>query len=700
MVGQSSYLALRKVPFARTFLFFGIGIVCGYYLALPTWLFQIIIGCIITILLFLIGIEIYSRRRRHIFFPLLFYTLLFLLGMVWIGRELPAQQSRHFVDQEVDYLIGVVMDEPIYGEGSIRFPLEIRHIVRDEEVSPATGRIMLSIARESKESDLTLSYGDKLFFRNKVTEVRAPHNPKQFDYKRYLAHKNIYHQTYIQPADVRLIGSGEGNNIVAYALAVRQYFVRKFEQFITDREALEVCSALILGYRANFQAETLAAFINTGTVHVLSVSGLHVGMVFFLLNFLFGFLDRFPHGRPIRFTLILISIWGYVLLTGMAPSILRAGVMISFLLVAGWSQRSNQNLNSLFASACCLLLFDPFMIFDMGFQLSYLAVLGLFTLYPLLNKAFPLKNKWIRIIWQAVLVSISAQLFTTPLALYYFHQFPNYFLLGNLFVSLPATTLMYVGIALAVCPFLFVNSYLGIGLTYLSRFLLGGLKVIESLPFATAQGIDFSGAQLFLFLLVIVFLLITWYGLRKPFLWCTFISVGILVFSVAVTSVKYTSYQGIKMYNVGREVAIAVIDCGKVSLVSTLDSVKHPRLAMQVLPDLQHYTRTADITFHRLPELKRGQCMKIQTAMGTLGIMEGSRTEKKPVACDILLWRNMSPYDTLDDKDFSNIKLLILDGSNGPSILPKMIKNADSLRLSYYVLKNNFAYVWDKKHGK
>jgi competence protein ComEC len=696
MVGQASYLALRTVPFARAFLFFGTGIVFGYYITLSTLLFQIISGGVIAILLFLVGMEIYSRRWRRIFFPPIFYALLFLLGIVWIGRVLPAQQSQNFVGKEADYLIGVVIDEPLYGEAGIRFPVEIRHIVYDEKVSPATGQIMLRIARENKESDLTLSYGDKLLFRNEVTEIRAPYNPKQFDYKRYLAHKNIYHQAYIQPTNVRLIGSGEGNNMVAQALAMRQYFVSKFERFITDREALEVCSALILGYRANFQGETLAAFINTGTVHVLSVSGLHVGMVFFLLNFLLGFLDRFSHGRPIRFMLILISIWGYVLLTGMAPSILRAGIMISFLLIAGWSQRSNQNLNSLFASACCLLLFDPFMIFDMGFQLSYLAVLGLFTLYPLLNKAFLINNRWIRIIWQAVLVSVSAQLFTTPLALYYFHQFPNYFLLGNLFVSLPATALMYVGIALAICPFLFVNGYLGIGLTYLCRFLLWGLKGIENLPFATAQGIDLSEAQLVLFLLVIVFLLITWYGLSKQFLWCTFISGGILLFSTAITSIRYATYQGIKVYNVGREVAIAVINHGKVSLISTLDSVKHPRLATQVLPDLLHYVQIGDITFHRL-QLKRGQQMTIQTSMGTLGIMEGGRAKKKPLGCDVLLWRNMSFYGAVDDEDFSHVKFLIFDGSNPTEALPDMKRKADSLDLSYYVLKNNFAYVWEKK---
>ncbi len=696
MVGHAIYLALRKVPFASVFLFFGTGIMSGYYLPLSILLFRIIVGCMIIIFLFLVGMEAYGRQLRRIFFPPIFYGWLFLLGIVWIERELPAQQSQYFVGKKADYLIGVVTDEPVYGEASIHFPLEIRHIVDDEKVSPATGQIMLRIVHKNKESDLSLSYGDKLLFRNEVMDIREPYNPKQFDYKRYLAHKNIYHQAYIKPADIRLLGNNYGNTVIAQALAIRRYFVHKFSRFISNKDALDICAALILGYRAHFPMETLTAFINTGTVHVLSVSGLHVGMVFFLLNFLLGFLDRFPYGRPIRFVLILVAIWGYVLLTGMAPSILRAGVMISFLLVARWSQRANQNLNSLFASACCLLLVDPFMIFDMGFQLSYLAVLGLFTLYPLLNKVLLINNKGLRMTWQAVLVSVSAQLFTTPLALYYFQQFPNYFLLGNLFVSLPATALMYMGIALATCPFPLVNAYLAQGLTYLCRFLLWGLQTIEELPFATVQGVDFSGVQLALFLLVIIFLLITWYSLRKQFLWCTFIAIGILLFSAVISSIKYTSYQGIKIYNVGREVAIAVINHGKVSLISTLDSVAHPYIKRQVLPDLNHYIRMTDIAFYPL-QLKRGDRVKIQTSIGTLGIIEGGRGEMGPMVCDILLWRNISSYDKVNDKNFSHVALAIFDGSNKTERLPAMIKMADSLDLRYYVLKNNFAYVWEKK---
>lgn len=696
MVTPAVYLAIRKVPFASVFLFFGTGIVTGYYLPLTQSIFRGLGYSAMLMVVLLLGMEIIGRSWRRVVFPLIFYSWLFLLGILWIARELPAQQANYIQPAQAEYLIGVIADEPVYGDLRIRFPVTIRKQVQGNKERVAAGQIMLHIARSDTTADLNLSYGDKLLFPNALREFSEPYNPKQFNYKRYLAHKNIYYQAYLQPSAIRVLDDNQGNIVVAYALAIRRYFVEKYVHYIADSDARDIVAALILGYRAHFPVETLTAFVNTGTVHVLSVSGLHVGLVFLLLNFILGFLDRFRYGKSLRFVLILSAIWAYVLLTGMAPSILRAGVMISFLLVAGWSRRANQNLNSLFASACCLLFLDPFMIFDMGFQLSYVAVLGLFTLYPMLNKLFEINNRWLRGVWQAVLVSLSAQLFTTPLALFYFHQFPNYFLLGNLFVSLPAMAVMYIGITLAVSPFPWLNGYLAMGLTFVCRLLLGGLQGIEALPFAVTQGIDFSGVQLGCSFLVISFFLLTWLSLRKSFLWGTLFSIGMLLLSVVITSMHYASYQGLKVYNVGREVAIAAIDRGKVSLFSTLDSLKHPQLVRQVLPDLNHYVRTAAIDFHPL-QLKKDVQVNIRTSVGTLGIIEGKRIAHDAPAQDILLWRNMSFYDQIHSEQFAGTGMLLIDGSNHADRLAEMIKKADSLDIAYYVLKNNFAYVWEKK---
>ena len=614
-----------------------------------------------------------------------------------MARGLPIQQSPYFAEKSSNEIIGIVIDEPVYSEWSIRFPIEVRYIVQGDKISPATGQIMVRVVELNPSLDLNLSYGDQIMFPNKTEEIRPAYNPKQFDYKRYLAHKNFFHQANVPVASVHLLERGQGNDLIATALSVRKYFVSKFGQFITDRETLEICSALIFGYRANFQEETLTAFINTGTVHVLSVSGLHVGLVFFLLNFLLSFLDRFAYGRTIRFLLILLAIWGYVLLTGMAPSILRAGVMITFLLVAGWSQRSNQNVNSLFASAFCLLLFDPFMIFDIGFQLSYLAVLGLFTMYPLLYQTFPVRNKWLRLVWQAMLVSISAQIFTTPLSLYYFHQFPNYFLLGNLFVSLPTTVLMYAGIMLALCPFLVINNFLAVCLTYISRFLVSGLKAIEHLPLALVQGVDLSLNQVFCSMLVVVFILISWKGLSRMFLWLTMITTTILLLSSTLTSWQYASYQGVKFYNVGQHVAVAVINRGRVSILSTLDSLNHQRMRTHVLPDLYHYARAADMSFHHL-NLKYAQHIHVQSSMVNITVIQKDLCSPMDLQCDVLLLRKISItriHEILERLDRNVV--LILDDSNTADSLAHLIKKSEDLGLRYYILKDNFAYVWTKK---
>jgi len=283
--------------------------------------------------------------------------------------------------------------------------------------------------------------------------------------------------------------------------------------------------------------------------------------------------------------------------------------------------------------------------------------------------------------------------------LYYFHQFPNYFLLGNLFVMIPATALMYVGLALAVLPFSVLNVWFGVVLAYLSRFLLWGLKTIEGLPFAILQGIDLSVVGLVLFLFMLFFLLLAWYTTQKYFLWASLTTLALLVLSTSATSLQYRAFQGIKVYNVGKEVAIAVIDRGSVRLFSTLDSSTHPRLVMQVLPDVHQYAPKENIVFQPLL-LVNDEQLVIQTAIGTIGIIEGNSLIEKCVEYDMLLWRNTVPYRELDGGHIGLNTHIVLDASNSGLMLDKMRLQADSSNWHYYVLKDNFTYVWEKKRWK
>ena len=196
-------------------------------------------------------------------------------------------------------------------------------------------------------------------------------------------------------------------------------------------EAIAVASTLILGYKADLSNDVLQAYSKTGTIHVLSVSGAHVAILLILLSFGFSFLDRFKYGRLIKAILIILIIWYYSLLTGFSPAVCRAAVMISMVIIGKTYSRHISILNILAISAFFLLLYDPLFITDVGFQLSYLTVLGLIVLQPIVYKWVHLENKWADKLWALCSVSIAAQVITFPLSIYYFHQFPVYFLISN-----------------------------------------------------------------------------------------------------------------------------------------------------------------------------------------------------------------------------------------------------------------------------
>ena len=273
------------------------------------------------------------------------------------------------------------------------------------------GKVMLTVIRDSLTEE-KYAYGDQVVFVNKLKDVNPPYNPKEFDYKSYLENKGIVQQGLFKSTEIKILKRGMGNKLIAYSLELRSYLITKFRKYIQDDEAFNVAVALIFGYRSQIDQNTISAFTNTGTIHVLSVSGLHVSLVFALLNLLLFWMDRFHYGKFIKSILILLCIWSYVILTGMSPPILRAGVMISFFVFSIVINRKQIPLNTLAASALFILLFSPNYLFDVGFQLSYMAILGIILLYPILRNYYLTPKIWCNYVLEYTYVSIAAQLFT------------------------------------------------------------------------------------------------------------------------------------------------------------------------------------------------------------------------------------------------------------------------------------------------
>lgn len=640
-------------------------------------------------------LEVINKRFNHIIIPYLVLFIFLFLGMFGIMVGQSRYQPTYFGNSNLPFLSGIIADEPLYREKTIRFPVHVDYALNNGQTERAIGALMVTVWRDTIDDNY--QYGDRIVFQNNSTEISPAWNPRQFDYRLYLEKKQIYRQALLQRTQLEVIGHHEGQVITDFALRIRAHLITKFHHFVGDQTTFQISSALIFGYRTAMATDVLEAFTNTGTIHVLSVSGLHVGIVFMLLNYLLRFMDRWKYGKLLRLTLTLFCIWAYVILTGMAPAILRAGIMIIFFLIASAFEKKQNNLNTLFASALFILIFDPTMLFDIGFQLSYLAVLGLFTLYPLMLRTIRVPQNWVmRQVCQLTFISLAAQLFTAPLALYYFHQFPNLFLLGNLFIALPSTVIMYVGIALAFCPIEEVNALLGLILHQVVQFMFVGLQWIDNLPYAVTKGIHFTGWQVVVSSSAIWLLYLVWMGHQKKLLPILGLTLILLALGVSWNAVRDVDLRMIRIYNTQRNLSMAIIDRGKVTLFSTLDSLTHPQLRFHVWRDLEYYA--SDLSAIRFVSIRDSvkSGTLIRGGGATILVVENGFSGQEAEVPDILIWRDKRVRRLMDiPKDWTHTTL-IFDGIHTAVGLERLQATADSLGLSYYVLKDNFAYFWDK----
>ena len=688
-------LDIRQYAFVKLLLFYVVGILVGTPLkSVFNDLLYLEVILILICLLYLLSFCFLRQYRLHPFYTFSLYALFLFFGYYQSLKGDPQFHDNYFIHHPAAQYVGIVADEPVEKEKTIRFPMTIQAAVDSHKSVLTQGKVMVTLLKDSLQT-LTILYGDRVVIRNKISQVKPAYNPSQFDYQSYLSNKNIWYQALLKTADLKIINQDQGNPIISFSFSLRKRLVNKFTNYIEYDRSLQIASALIFGYRSAMDQEVISSFSKTGTIHVLSVSGLHVTIVFILLNFLLQWMDRFSNGRVVRFCIVLISIWGYVVLTGMAPPMLRAGVMISFYIMDQWMNRQQSPFNALAASAFFLLLINPQMLFDMGFQLSYLAMIGLSTFLVLFKEVYAPKQSVLLYTLNIMYVSLAAQLTTLPLVLYYFGQFPNYFLLANFFIAIPAMLMMYAGVFLALSPWDFLSQWLGYFLNQLIKLTYLGLAWISELPHANITGFYIDDFQLFLLILTIILLFWAWnYQFKKAFIGCLLFFTTFILY-VQYQQVKYYKFDGIKFYNVNQHLAFARIANNQVLLFSTLDSLQHTTLQFNVLPDLQKYSNIDRIQFQHLSGNKRTNWSLQIDALSIL-ILEGYAPKSGVPKADIILWRKNN-RETVDDIIRHHpAPLVILDGSNGEEFIDKTTLLFKQKHISYYLLKNNYAYVWER----
>jgi competence protein ComEC len=458
------------------------------------------IGCV-CMLAILIRLPIGYRYRFRKLQGLFIYLAIFSMGS-FITHQSTITNDRNWIGhhyQTGDTLILQIQTEAEERSRSIRYTAYIYALQQNHQYSPQQGTILLYTPKDLPH----FTPGTWIQTHATLTPIKSNGNPGAFDYAAYCAFRGIHHQLFIQDDQHYIIQQGKaGKSILATA---RDYIIQTCERFIQHEQEQGIVMALLIGHKALIDEALMEAYSRTGVIHVIAISGMHLAMVYSLLLLLMKPLQRTRSGRIISTLFVLLAIWAFTLLTGAGPSVLRATVICTSLCLGKILQEEGHGLNSLAASAACLLIYDPFYLWDIGFQLSFTAVAGILLFAGPIYRSCFFRYAWLRYLWQGMSVTLAAQVFTLPVILFHFHQFPNLFLLTNLIVVPISGILLYAAIVLlSVSPITWLATLTGKFVSLVCTCMNALIQYLSAFNFAATDHIHLNTLQVILYLLMVI----------------------------------------------------------------------------------------------------------------------------------------------------------------------------------------------------
>jgi len=452
---------------------------------------------------------------------------------------------------------------PQVSETRVKIHLSVDKIGRNiSDFQHVSGNVIAYIQRDSLSENL--AYGDNIICYANVDELNNPKNPHVFNYKNYLHFKNIHYQVFLKENEWRVSSQSGGYFVLKFAFEQRKKFLNILRKYLPDSESFSVGSALILGYKNEMNEEVRTAYAQTGAMHVLAVSGLHVGLIYLLIGWLFDKIIRIKShtSKVVRGVLCLLGVWIFTLLTGMSPSVMRAATMFTVIIFGNMSDRNANIYNSLAFSAFILLFWNPLYIMSVGFQLSYLAVTGIVYFQPKIYSLYFCENKITNFLWQLCTVSIAAQFVTLPLSLYYFHQFPIYFWLSGLVVVPAAGFILSGGLLIFLLETIKFSlvSWVGTMLYWLIWIVNLFIFLLHKIPGSVIKGVWITGFSVLILYFAIAFLVSainTRRGRKITF------SLGLLTFVFLLSAFQKSlliNNQKIVVYDIYKNTLIECID--------------------------------------------------------------------------------------------------------------------------------------------
>ena len=604
------------------------------------------------------------------------FLMLFACQLVYLNK---IENNPNHYSQSVNApnkFIARVSTIPVENENSVKAQLQLKYLVKGKKLCESMGTV---IAYFTKDDYSKIKYGDFLFVNSQTMEIEPPKNPGDFNYKEYLKNKNIFHSVYVKHNQFRKLNLKSDFTIREIATKVKIKMIKLFREKFKSKEEFSIIAALLVGYDDEINRDLADAYAATGTIHVLSVSGLHIGIIYALLNYLFIFLEKIKFGKYFKFILILSGLWIFALISGLSPSVVRASLMCSLFLFGNLIYRKSQPINTLLASAFLILLYNPLLIFDVGFQLSYLALLGILIFQPAMQKWFYFKSGFLNKVWTLTSVSLAAQLTTFPITLYYFNNFSLIFIIANLLIIPLSTIVMYGGLLiLIVSPFNQISTFFSDALGF----------IIRCMNFITINLGQFPGAQINcvfinLFEVLVIFIIVFFISAyflerRKENLFASLIFISILLISLNLKYLYESEQKGFIVYHDKKNTSIDFISgFNALSVGQENNSSKR-------------YKRSKHISNSKNFKLSSNIVICVS---GKRLLMVNNQKIKHSKKIDYLIL-NGNPIVSLEKlhQDFPDAEI-ISDATNKFSKNLRWSLMADSLNLRYWSIRDDGAFI-------
>lgn len=683
-------------PFVRLVLFFCAGILLGIYLPdiLPIDLIKILFG-IVGVLFISVSYLRSKGKLRSLNPGVVGLFVVFLAGYIQVYNSTDYRKPNHFihVTDPISYYKAVVTKQAQEKKSSWKIEAKVVAVQHGNLWEARTGNVLLYFSKEVYGKPY--QYGDVLLLKGSPQIINEPANPGEFDYKRFLTFRKIYHQHFLKDGDVQQIGNEPPSSIIDYSIRARVWADEALKKNINGEREQATASALVLGVTDGLDNDLLSAYSATGSLHVLSVSGLHVGIIYWLILLVLKPLNKSISGKWTLAIFSIVVLWAYAFVTGLSPSVLRAVTMFSCVAIARpWSKRTNIY-NTLAVSAFCLLLYEPYLMMSVGFQLSFLAVIGIVYLQPVFARWWEPKNWLWDNIWQITCVSIAAQIATFALGLLYFHQFPVYFLLSNLFVIPASFVVLVLGIVLvAVSAVQPLAGFVGFLLEWSIRILNYGVFEMEALPFSLIDRVYITTFQCWLLILVIL-LTVALFEFRK------FSTVIVISFCVIVFGFtrwfhfdKEIDTQRFTVYKVSGHSALDIIDRGQAYFFTDSILLKDDEgIRFHISPNRLQRGVTNVYTGDQLRFSKNfpGCRLILKNGITILQIVDKGFSFPQNINLDYIVVGNNAIRNF---QDISSLKCekLILDSSNSFYFASRMLKEAKQASVNVHSVLHQGAF--------